>query len=850
LELKPSVLPSQTRGRQHETHSGEVNIVGYISRPVVGEGRQTADRQLFFVNSRPCGLPQVAKAINEVYRSYNITQTPFILADLKMDTNAYDVNVSPDKRTILLHDQGALLDALKDKLTELFDGHEQSVPNSAIGNRKLSSYKALVMTKPAVQADEDVIQPEQSVSSRPQRQASEASSDEEPQPSLMTRHVNRQTVERQVAEKVKRRDWDISAAKLRQRSLPQTELEEETGPEAEEPLPGRDASSPNSMPVRDFNRALGVNTRRTDNMQNSSDLSVTLPSESDHLGRVSVPDVHEPVEEYDEEPVSSSMPVSKPKPTPSFQSSLQRMHRHREPEDTATVTIGNTTTVTTIGSPQAKRRKTAASNSKQSVANPALVKSLRSFAAPGTQMDDTEMDDANPTSLNSFKNPPMEQSEDSSAHESESESEAAEDASERESLAAAGVIMDDSEDSDSSYFDESEKKAKEEAKVAKLIAAAEQSAARPTDENARRATSILKAQTRKDATLQCLQHVNIDLETLDHACQQIQSGLALAHEQLRLGALKRKESSTDELEEDQLALSVSKADFGRMHIAGQFNLGFILALRPAETDSTVNIGRLSDELFIIDQHASDEKYNFERLQAETNVQNQRLVHPKVLELTAVEEELLINNPVALAKNGFSVEVDLSGAQPVGRRCKLVSLPMSKEVVFDSRDLEELLALLMGAGDYEGGGMLNTVSAIASEDHKHVPRPSKVRRMFAMRACRSSIMVGRNLTKKQMDKVVKHMGEIDKPWNCPHGRPTMRHLFGLDAWTGWNEGDGLVGMEKTVPPVSWSDFVASSKNQLDNEDEEEEEELDSQDEDAYDEEDDVEMEEYDEPDASS
>lgn len=35
-------------------------------------------------------------------------------------------------------------------------------------------------------------------------------------------------------------------------------------------------------------------------------------------------------------------------------------------------------------------------------------------------------------------------------------------------------------------------------------------------------------------------------------------------------------------------------------IVGQFNLGFIVA-------------RLGPDLFIIDQHAADEKYNFERL---------------------------------------------------------------------------------------------------------------------------------------------------------------------------------------------------------------------------------------------
>jgi DNA mismatch repair protein PMS2 len=26
-----------------------------------------------------------------------------------------------------------------------------------------------------------------------------------------------------------------------------------------------------------------------------------------------------------------------------------------------------------------------------------------------------------------------------------------------------------------------------------------------------------------------------------------------------------------------------------------------------------------------------------------------------------------------------------------------------------------------------------------------------------------------------------MGEIDQPWNCPHGRPTMRHLLSLNQF---------------------------------------------------------------------
>ena len=48
-----------------------------------------------------------------------------------------------------------------------------------------------------------------------------------------------------------------------------------------------------------------------------------------------------------------------------------------------------------------------------------------------------------------------------------------------------------------------------------------------------------------------------------------------------------------------------------------FNLGFIIAVRERVEDEI-------EDVFIIDQHASDEKYNFERLQAETVMQVQAL----------------------------------------------------------------------------------------------------------------------------------------------------------------------------------------------------------------------------------
>ena len=60
-------------------------------------------------------------------------------------------------------------------------------------------------------------------------------------------------------------------------------------------------------------------------------------------------------------------------------------------------------------------------------------------------------------------------------------------------------------------------------------------------------------------------------------------------------------------------------------------------------------------------------------------------------------------------------------------------------------------------------------------HKEILRPKKVYAMLANRACRSSIMVGRDLDHKTMKKVVTNLTTLESPWNCPHGRPTLRFL---------------------------------------------------------------------------
>lgn len=131
--------------------------------------------------------------------------------------------------------------------------------------------------------------------------------------------------------------------------------------------------------------------------------------------------------------------------------------------------------------------------------------------------------------------------------------------------------------------------------------------------------------------------------------------------------------------------------------------------------------------------------------------------PQALELTAVNEMVLTENLEIFEKNGFGFEVDES--LPLGQRVRLVSVPVSGSWQFGKEDVDELIFML-------------------SDNPHTVCRPSKLRQMFASRACRKSVMVGTALTVLTMKKVVSHLGELHHPWNCPHGRPTMRHLINM------------------------------------------------------------------------
>jgi DNA mismatch repair ATPase MutL len=60
------------------------------------------------------------------------------------------------------------------------------------------------------------------------------------------------------------------------------------------------------------------------------------------------------------------------------------------------------------------------------------------------------------------------------------------------------------------------------------------------------------------------------------------------------------------------------------------------------------------------------------------------------------------------------------------------------------------------------------------------RLPKLVALYASRACRSAVMIGTALRPAEMARIVGRMKDVHQPWNCPHGRPTLRHLADVEA----------------------------------------------------------------------
>uniref|UniRef100_T1JXT2 DNA mismatch repair protein S5 domain-containing protein n=1 Tax=Tetranychus urticae TaxID=32264 RepID=T1JXT2_TETUR len=199
--------------------------------------------------------------------------------------------------------------------------------------------------------------------------------------------------------------------------------------------------------------------------------------------------------------------------------------------------------------------------------------------------------------------------------------------------------------------------------------------------------------------------------------------------------------------EDELKRQMRKEAFSALDIIGQFNKAFI-------------IGKLDDDVFIIDQHASDERYNFEDLLENTSFESQRLVNPIPLGLTCYQESIVANNLNTFERLSFKIVMNDNA--PPGSKAVLVSVPTSQDAVFGKTEIEEILSKMEETG---------------SDCYNY--KPEKMVRMIASRACRKSIMINDPLDHKRMRNVLNNLTKLKNPWICAHGRPTVRFLFNIN-----------------------------------------------------------------------
>lgn len=799
LELEATSGPSQRWSTQDDGGTKEIRVVGHISRPGSAEG-QIPHKMMIYVNSRPCIIHPVNVAFKEAYSGTQPLK-PFIFANILLKEHLYDVNVSPDKKTILLHDQTRVLEKLKEALTELFDSQNHTVPMSRLPGQKQTSYKQLTISRESTaraQTPRTLQTPARSQSgdgseddSRPKERRQSVDIEDSRNPSRSTSRSTARMSRDSVA-----RDQD--AVSLISNWVSR-KSDSRVEPVVRPPKPGSEVPEGLSKEKRLLVEKLrneGENAQEEyDALGNpDSSISTTQSSNATSLGRQMEARRLESVEresnrETSQPPIPSIGSPSKLQP--SLSSAPSSFRGPRGSPAIATITIGNDHVVTSlIGGPYAKKSRIESDSvSSRTELSETIVKPLPSFgsrlsqkfAAPGaTQIsapaDEVDIDSEiriNSQSLSDEED--RDQSEEvdeddemalteevENTHDAQVDAAASAEATDggklltvfKEEDADSSLLNPDYNDEDSVYIDEDEKKTREDTKVQQMIEAAENT--EPLEANIKRAQKLHTA-----VLLKSWSTVEI-VKVLDTSIEKIQVHMASLDKSLasytKIAARMAEEIALDsDQAEEKLSLTIAKTDFEKMKIIGQFNLGFILASRSPNLDADSTAPQGGDEVFIIDQHASDEKYNFEKLQERTIMQSQQSVRPKTLDLSALDEEVVMENLDIMKANGFVIKVDQSGETPVGQRCQLVSLPYSQSTTFTPADLEELIGLI-----------LENPSA-------KLPRPSKVRKMFAMRACRTSIMIGRTLTHRQMGKIVKHLGELDKPWNCPHGRPTMRHL---------------------------------------------------------------------------
>ena len=174
------------------------------------------------------------------------------------------------------------------------------------------------------------------------------------------------------------------------------------------------------------------------------------------------------------------------------------------------------------------------------------------------------------------------------------------------------------------------------------------------------------------------------------------------------------------------------------------NSGF---LPMGQVASCYILAKKGDDLYIIDQHAAHERVRYDKLcKSSESIPMQSILVPQYCEATDDEMNLVEEERATLLDLGFDVE--LGGPTKI----KLVGAPV---------DLVESKAF-------------EILKYVFSYLHEH-QQPTKAQlrhEMLAYASCRGAIKAGHNLNMYQMTTLIEDLFSTEKPYVCPHGRPTI------------------------------------------------------------------------------
>jgi DNA mismatch repair protein MutL len=156
-----------------------------------------------------------------------------------------------------------------------------------------------------------------------------------------------------------------------------------------------------------------------------------------------------------------------------------------------------------------------------------------------------------------------------------------------------------------------------------------------------------------------------------------------------------------------------------------------------------------DKLFIIDQHAAHEKVLYERTMkkvAQQNFSSQNLSPPTILTLNAEEVLMLEKYGEQIAAFGYTIE-------PFGgKEYAITAIPAD----FTGIDMKDMFI-----------SMLDDFTNISGKD-----APNIIMEKVASMSCKAAIKGNHEISRKEAEALIDELLELENPYNCPHGRPTI------------------------------------------------------------------------------